>query len=273
MPLRTFTVTGLINTPLAVKDSRMETISSSELLREIAPTGMLRVAINLGNPVLAVRDPATGELRGVSVDLAREAGRQLGLPVSFTSFDAAGRVFEVAPSNTLDIMFLAIDPVRATEILFTGPYVIIEGTYLIRAASQLRQIEELDRDGVRIAVGMGAAYDLFLTRTLRHATLVRSETSNGAIDLFVAHDLDAAAGVRQPLLAYAAVNPGFRVIEGRFTAIEQAVGTPKGRPNALAWLHGFVEDLKRTGFVAAALERHRQHGASVAPPCPSWPVF
>jgi polar amino acid transport system substrate-binding protein len=182
-------------------------------------------------------------------------------------------VFEAVPSNTLDIMFLAIDPVRAAEILFTGPYVIIEGTYLVRAESQLRQIEEFDRDGVKIAVGKGAAYDLFLTRTLRHATLVRSDTSEEAIDLFVAHDLDATAGVRQPLLAYAAANPGFRVIEGRFTAIEQAVGTPKGRPRARAWLHGFVEELKRTGFVAAALERHQQHGASVAPPCPSWPVF
>jgi polar amino acid transport system substrate-binding protein len=250
----------------------METISP-ELLREMAPTGMLRVAINLGNPVLAARDHATGELQGVSIDLAREMGRQLSLPVTFTPFNAAGKVFEAVPSNTLDVMFLAIDPVRAAEIFFTGPYVIIEGTYLIRAESQLRQIEEFDRDGVQIAVGKGAAYDLFLTRTLRHATLVRSETSEKAIDLFVTQNLDAAAGVRQPLLAYAASNPGFRVIEGRFTAIEQAVGTPKGRPGARAWLHSFVEDMKRTGFVAAALERHRQHGASVAPPCPSWPVF
>jgi polar amino acid transport system substrate-binding protein len=250
----------------------METISP-ELLREMAPTGTLRVATNLGNPVLAARDPATGEFHGVTIDLAREMGRQLNLPVTFTPFNAAGKVFEAVPSNTLDVMFLAIDPVRAAEILFTGPYVIIEGTYLVRAESQLRQIEEFDRDGVKIAVGKGAAYDLFLTRTLRHATLVRSDTSEEAIDLFVAHDLDATAGVRQPLLAYAAANPGFRVIEGRFTAIEQAVGTPKGRPRARAWLHGFVEELKRTGFVAAALERHQQHGASVAPPCPSWPVF
>jgi polar amino acid transport system substrate-binding protein len=242
-----------------------------EILRELAPAGVLRAAINLGNEVLAQRAP-TGALQGVSVDLAKEIGRQLGVPVNFTTFDAAGKVFESVKSNTLDVMFLAIDPVRAAEILFTAPYVIIEGTYLVREKSSLQSIEDFDRKDVRIAVGKGAAYDLFLSRTLRHASLIRSETSAGAVDLFVQRDLDAAAGVKQPLLGYAAAHPGFRVIDGRFTAIEQAIGTPKGRPAARAWLQNFIEDMKRTGFVAAALEKSNQRDASVAPAYETWPV-
>jgi polar amino acid transport system substrate-binding protein len=246
---------------------------SPEIFHELAPTGVLRTAINLGNAVLAQKDPETGELRGISVDLAKEVGRLLGLPVNFATFDAAGKVFESVASNTLDLMFLAIDPVRAVEILFTAPYVIIEGTYLVRKTSPLQNIEDFDREGVRIAVGKGAAYDLFLSRNLRHASLIRAETSADAIDLFVQRDLDAAAGVKQPLLAYAAAHPGFRVIDGRFTAIEQAMGTPKGRPAARAWLQSFIEDMKRTGFVAAALERSHQHAASVAPAYEVWPVI
>jgi polar amino acid transport system substrate-binding protein len=245
---------------------------SPEILHELAPTGVLRTAINLGNAVLAQKDPATGELQGVSVELAKEIGRRIGLPVDFTTFDSAGKVFESVASNTLDLMFLAIDPVRAVEILFTAPYVIIEGTYLVRKASLLQSVEDFDRENIRIAVGKGAAYDLFLSRNLRHASLIRTETSSDAVDLFVQRDLDAAAGVRQPLLAYAAAHPGFRVIDGRFTAIEQAIGTPKGRPAACSWLQSFIEDMKRTGFVAAALERSHQRDASVAPAYEVWPI-
>ncbi|GBR09355.1 amino acid ABC transporter permease [Acetobacter oeni LMG 21952] len=233
----------------------------------MAPGGVIRTAINLGNPVLAQKDAATGTLQGVSVALAREAGRRLGAEVAFRTFDSAGKVFEAVPGGELDLMFLAIDPVRATEILFTSPYVVIEGTYLVRKASPLRDVAEFDREGVRIAVGRGAAYDLYLSRALRHATLERAATSAAAIDLFAEVGLDAAAGVRQPLQAYAARHPGFRVIDGRFTAIEQAAGVPVGREAARAWLQAFIEDVKASGFVAEALAASGQGSASVAPAC------
>jgi polar amino acid transport system substrate-binding protein len=239
--------------------------ASPEALRDLAPSGEVRAAINLGNPVLAGKDAATGEPRGVSVDLARELGRRLGVPVRLVTFDAAGKVFEAAKAGAWDVAFLARDPARATEILFTSPYVIIEGTYLVPEASPFRAIEELDRPGVRVAVGKGAAYDLFLSRTLKHAQLVRADTSAGAVDLFVREGLDAAAGVKNPLAAYAAAHPGLRVIPGRFTAIEQAMGTLRGRAAGGAYLEAFVAAAKAGGLVAAALERHGQRDATVAP--------
>lgn len=236
-----------------------------EVTRQLAPTGRLRAAINTGNSVLAGRD-AAGELVGISVDLAREIARRLALPLDLVPFDAAGKVTASAGADTWDVAFLAIDPDRAREIAFSPPYVVIEGSYLVPAASPFRAVGDLDRDGVRIAVGRGSAYDMFLARSLSRATRVPAETSQGAIDLFVAQRLDAAAGVRQPLMAYARAHPDTRVIPGRFTAIEQAVGVPQGRPEAAAHLREIVEELKAAGFVAAALARHGQTDADVAPP-------
>lgn len=235
------------------------------VLADLAPQGRIRVAINYGNPVLAHPDPATGEPRGVSVDLAAQLGERLGVAIEPVTFDAAGKVFEALKASAWDVAFLAIDPVRAEQIAFTAPYVVIEGSYLVRDDSPCRTIADVDRPGVRIAVGRGAAYDLFLTRSLAHAGLVRADTSAGAIERFAQGGLDAAAGVRQPLLAWAATHPGHRVIEGRFTAIEQAMGTPRGRNAGLAYLREFVEEAKRSGVVAAALARHGQHDAAVAP--------
>jgi len=238
---------------------------SEDVLKDLAPTGPIRAAINFGNPVLAQKHPQTGEPQGASVDLARELGRRLDRDLELITFDGAGKVFEAAKSSAWDIAFLAIDPVRAAEIAFTAPYVVIEGTYIVRDGSPLRTQDDFDRTGVRIAVGKGAAYDLFLTRALQHAELVRADTSAAALDLFMATGLEAAAGVRQPLLAYAAEHGGLRVIEGRFTAIEQAMGTPKGRPAGLAYLQAFIASVKAGGFVARALQRSGQTGASVAP--------
>ncbi len=237
----------------------------SAVLADLAPHGHIRVAINYGNPVLAHPDPETGEPKGVSVDLAHALGARLGAPVEHVTFDAAGKVSDALRAAAWDVAFLAIDPVRAEQIAFTAPYVVIEGSYIVREDSPLRTIADVDRPGVRIAVGRGAAYDLFLTRTLTNAELVRADTSAGAVDLFARGGLGAAAGVRQPLLAYAAAHPGFRVIDGRFTAIEQAMGTARGREAGLSYLRAFVEDAKRTGFVAAALARHGQRDAAVAP--------
>jgi len=239
----------------------------SEAVRhELAPNGVLRAAINLGNPVLAQPGSDGAEPKGITVDLARELARQLDLPVKFITYDAAGKVVEANKFASWDVCFLAIDPARATEIMFTTPYVIIEGTYLVRDGAPFRAVDELDRPGVRIAVCKGAAYELYLTRTIKHAELVRSATSAAAMEQFLADGLDAAAGVRQPLVKFAQAHAGLRVLDGRFMAIEQAMGTPVDRPDAGAFLRSFVEAMKASGFVAAALERSGQGDAAVAPP-------
>ena len=235
---------------------------------DLAPTGKLRAAINFGNPVLAQKDPTTGEPRGVSVDLARELGRRLALPVELITFDAAGKVFEALKIGAWDVAFLAIDPARATEIAFTAPYVVIEGTYLVPADSPLRAVEDVDRQGVRVAVGAGSAYDLYLTRTLQRAELIRAPTSPAAIDLFLRDKLEVAAGVKQPLVQFAKGNPNVRVMDGRFMAIEQAMGTPKGRERGGRFLREFIEEMKASGFIAKALDKSGQRDATVAPRAP-----
>ena len=236
---------------------------------DLAPTGTLRVGINYGNPVLVQRDPATGDLRGVAVDLARELASRIGVPIELVTYDAAGKMADAVKTGAWDVAFLAIDPARAAEISFTAPYVEIEGTYLVPAGSPLRSIEDVDREGVRVAVGAKSAYDLFLARNLKRAQLVRAPTGAAAIELFLADELEAVAGVKQPLLAAAAKIPGSRVLEGRFMAIRQAAGTPKNRGGAGArYLREFIEDAKATGFVVRALEKSGVGGVSVAPAAP-----
>jgi polar amino acid transport system substrate-binding protein len=235
----------------------------SDVVKDLAPTGTLRAGINLGNMVLAQKDEMTGEPKGITVDLARELGRRLGVPVDLVRFDAAGKTFEGLKAGTLDIVFLAIEPVRAAEVAFTAPYVIIEGVYLVPKDSALKTVGDVDRAGVRVGVNKGSAYDLFLTRTLKQAQLVRGESG---IDLFVKDKLDAAAGVKQPLVEYAKTNPGVRVMDGRFMEIQQAMGTPRGRDAGARYLRGFVEEMKADGFVADALKRSNQPDAAVAPP-------
>jgi polar amino acid transport system substrate-binding protein len=242
-----------------------ETVSPA-VLTDLAPTGVLRAAINFGNPVLAQKDPATGRPQGVSVDLAGELARRLGVPLVPVTFDAAGKVFDALKSGAWDIAFLAIDPVRSAEIAFTAPYVVIEGTYMVRADSPLKGIGEVDRDGIRVAVGRGSAYDLYLTRTLTSAKLMRAPSSSAAVDLFMADRLEVVAGVKQPLVAYAAVHSGLRVMPGRFMVIEQAIGTPRGRDAGAAYLRAFVEEMKASGFVAKGLKASGQTEATVAGP-------
>ncbi|TXM66816.1 MULTISPECIES: ABC transporter substrate-binding protein [unclassified Methylobacterium] len=232
---------------------------------DLAPTGVLRAAINFGNPVLAQRDPVAGEPRGVSVVLATELARRLGVPVEFHAFEAAGKAFEALKEGEVNVAFLAREPERAAELAFTAPYVNIEGTYLVLVGSPLHGIDDLDRAGIRIAVGLNAAYDLFLTRTLRHAELVRAPTSAAAVDLFLDHGLEAAAGVRQPLERVARERSGLRVVNGRFTAIDQAMCMIPGRPAGLLFLMDFTEDAKRSGLVEKGLAESGQDRALVAP--------
>lgn len=236
---------------------------SPEIVKELAPTGRLRVAINLGNPVLAQADEKTGQPKGVTADLAHELGRRLGVPVDLSTYDAAGKSFESLKAGKSDIVFLAIEPVRAAEVAFTAPYVIIEGVYMVPKDSPIKAVDQVDHDGVRIGVNKASAYDLYLSRTLKHAQLVRGDSG---VDLFVQQKLDAVAGVKQPIVAYAKTNPDVRVLDGRFMEIRQAMGTVKGRDKAARYLHGFIEEMKASGFVADALKRSNQPDASVAPP-------
>lgn len=233
---------------------------------ELAPTGKLRAAINFGNPILASRDPSTGEAKGVSVDLSRELGRRLGVPLELVTYNTAGKVVEALKTGAWDVAYVAIDPVRANEISYSAPYVVIEGAYLVRQDSPLRSNAEVDRAGVRVAAAAGSAYDLFLSRELKQAKIVRAPTSQAVTDLFVAQGLDVAAGVKQQLEADAKRIPGLRLLEGRFMVINQAMGTPKGREAGAKYLREFIEEMKASGFVARALERHRIEGAVVAPP-------
>jgi polar amino acid transport system substrate-binding protein len=234
--------------------------SSKDVARELAPSGTLRVGINLGNMVLA---QGTAEApRGITPDLSRELGKRLGVPIEFIAFDAAGKTFEALKAGKLDIVFLAIEPVRAAEVEFTAPYVLIEGVYIVAKDSPLQTIADVDRDGVRIGVNKDSAYDLFLTRTLKHAKLARGESG---VDLFLKDKLEAAAGIKQPLAALAKTNPNLRLIDGRFMEIRQAMGTPKGRDAGARYLRTFVEEMKAGGFVADALKRSNQPDTAVAP--------
>ena len=196
---------------------------------ELAPTGTLRAAINYNNPLLARRDAGTGELNGLAVDLSRELARRVGVPLQVIPYDAAGKITASARDNVWDIGFLAIDPLRATDIDFTAAYVELEGTYLVPAGSPLRRIEDVDRKGVRIAVTANSAYDLFLSRELKGAQIVRASTTPQSVELMLAQKLDAVAAVRTALITEAKRLPGARVLSGHFMTIPQAAGVPRGR--------------------------------------------
>jgi polar amino acid transport system substrate-binding protein len=237
------------------------------VVAELASGGVLRAAINLGNPVLAQGTPESPA--GVAVDIAREIAARLGVPVEFACFTAARDSFEAMMTGRADICFLAIEPAREAEVAFTAPYVLIEGVYAVPDESALRTAEDVDSPGVRIGVKHGSAYDLFLSRTLRHATVVRGAEGT---DEFLAGKLEAAAGVREPVTEFVRTHPGVRLIEGRFMEIRQAVGTAKTKSlETTRFLRGLVEELKASGFVADALRRSGQ-SAPVAPPAPPAPL-
>src|SRR5262252_5414924 len=265
--IKAFAPLALVSSLLSfhLSDAMADTVPRN-VVTELAPSGKLRAAINFGNIVLAQKDPTTGEPRGVSAELARELARRLAVPIEFVTFDAAGKVFDALQKGAWDVAFLAIDPVRAAGIDFTGPYVVIEGAYVVPTDSPLKTVEDVDRDGVRVAVARASAYDLYLTRALKHATLVRQPSGPESLEMFVRDRLEAAAGVRQPIVAFAQDHPDTRVIPGRFMAIEQAMGTVKGREAGVAYLRKFIEEMKASGFVAQALKASGQADAAVAPP-------
>ncbi len=237
----------------------MSTVSA-DVLKDLAPSGTLRASINLGNIVLAQGTPENPG--GITPELARELARRLGVPVALSCFDAAGKAFDSMKAGKVDIVFLAIEPVRAAEIEFTAPYVIIEGVYMVPKDSPLKTPADVDQPGIRIGVNKASAYDLFLSRSLKNATLVRGE--EGAA-LFIKEKLEAAGGVKQALQQFAKGRNDVRLLPERFMEIRQAMGTAKGRLAGAAYLRGFIEELKANGFVADALRRSNQPDAAVAP--------
>jgi polar amino acid transport system substrate-binding protein len=234
-----------------------------QLLTALAPRGTLRATINIGNPILASLDESTGAPGGVSVDIARELARRLGTPIDLIVVDAAKKAVETVTAGGADVGFFAIDPVRGAAIAFTAPYVLIEGCYLVRQDSPITANSQVDDPSMRVVVGAGSAYDLFLTRELERATIVRVPTSPAVVDAFIDQRLEVAAGVKQQLQADARRHSGVRLIEKPFMTIQQAMGVAKIRGEAAAqYLRDFVDDLRTSGFVRQALARHGIEGAT-----------
>ena len=238
-----------------------------QAVKDLAPGGTLRAAINVGNAVLAAR-PATpgGEPTGISVDLARELARRLGVPLQLIVFDAAGKVVEAGRTGGWDIAFVALDPKRAAEIAQSPPYVQIEGAYLVRNDSPLRSNDEVDRKGNRVVVGLNSAYDLYLTRELKQAQIVRTPTSALVVDTMMKENYEVSAGVKQALENDARRIPGVRLLPGRFMVINQAMASQRNKEAGARYVREFIEEMKASGFVAKSIELHRQASAVVAPP-------
>jgi polar amino acid transport system substrate-binding protein len=232
---------------------------------DLAPTGKLRAAINFSNAVLARRDPPPSPPGGISSDLARELARRLGVPIEYVGYDAAGKVVEGLKSKAWDVCFLAIDPIRAADIIFTPPYVVIEGVYMVANDSPMRSNADVDRPGKRVGVIVGSAYDLFLTRELKQATIVRAPDAAAVTALRIAGKVDAVGGVKPALEATVKTTPGLRLIPEPFMAINQAMGTPRGREAGARYVNDFSAEMKASGFIARAFVSNRIEGASMAP--------
>ena len=237
------------------------------MISSFAPTGTLRVGINLGNPVLANVDPVTQEPQGVTIDIAQEIGKRLGVPVKLIPFKSAGNTVEAIKTGEIDLVFVAIDPVRGADISYTPAYIQIEGAYMVKANSPIKTNEQVDLTGNEIVVGKGSAYDLYLTREIKQATLLRAASSQAVIDDFMSGKGNVAAGVKQQLESDAKRYSDLRMLPGRFMVINQAIGIPKARPQyqqTTTYLSEVITQLKQSGFVAQAMQRHNIEGARVA---------
>jgi polar amino acid transport system substrate-binding protein len=238
-----------------------------KLIQSFAPTGTLRVGINLGNPVLAGLDASTQKPKGVTIDIANEIGKRAGIPIELVPFQTAGSTVDAIKTGKIDLIFVAIDPVRGADVSYTPPYIQIEGAYMVKADSNLKVNEDVDRSGVEIVVGKGSAYDLFLTREIKNAALLRAASSQAVVDDFMAGKGNVAAGVKQQLESDAKRYNGLRMLPGRFMVINQAIGIPKARPEfekTTIYLSSIITDLKSSGFVAESMKRHGIEGARVA---------
>ena len=244
----------------------MKTIDSA-VLSSFAPTGTLRVGINLGNPLLANEDATSKKLSGVTIDIANEIGQRMNLPVQLIPFKTAGATVDGIKSGDIDLVFVAIDPVRGADISYTPAYIQIEGAYMVKATSPLKNNEEVDVAGNEIVVGKGSAYDLYLTREIKNATLLRAASSQAVVDDFMSGKGNVAAGVKQQLESDAKRYDGLRMLPGRFMVINQAMGIPKARAHyeeTTTYLSSVIAQLKQSGFIAASMARHHIQGAKVA---------
>lgn len=235
---------------------------------DLAPTGKLRAGINYGNFILVRKDPASGESRGVSIDLTRELARRLGVPVEIVAYDTIIAQVDAAKTGAWDIAFLGSDPARESVMSFTAAYMEIEATYLVPANSLLRAATDVDREGVRIAAPARANYELFLSRNLKKAKLVSAPNADAAFDLLVSGKVEAYAGLTQALIGLVDKLPGSRIVDGRFMAVQQLIAVPRGRDAGLSYLRGFVEDAKASGLVARAIESTGARAVTVAPRAP-----
>jgi polar amino acid transport system substrate-binding protein len=235
---------------------------------ELAPTGKVRAGVNYGNFILATKDATSGESRGVAIDLLNEVGRRLQTPVEIIAYDSVGAMVDAAKTGVWDVAFLGSEPAREIIISFTAAYLEIEATYLVPATSSLRAATEVDREGVTVAAPARANYELFLSRTLKHAKLVSAPNAAAAFDLLVKGQVDALAGLSQGLIGLAEKLPGSRMLDGRFMGVQQSIGVPKGRDAGLRYLRSVVEEAKASGLVARAIEKTGARGVSVAPPAP-----
>jgi polar amino acid transport system substrate-binding protein len=230
---------------------------------ELAPTGKLRVGLNMSNFLLTATDAATGKPKGLAADMGMELGRRLGVPVELVPFPNPGAVADAAKTGVWDVGFIGAEPQRATEIDFTAAYVEIEATYLVPPGSPIKAIPDVDRPGIRIAISDRSAYDLYLTRHLKHAELIRAR-GDDVFKRFLSEKLDAMAGLRPGLVKNQEKLPGSRILDGNFTAVQQAAGAPKGRPAGAKYLREFIEDAKASGLVAKLIEKNNVRGLTVA---------
>ena len=232
--------------------------------KDLAPSGKLKIGLNYSNFLLVIGDDAKGEPKGIAPDLGRELAKRVGMPFEFVKFDAAGKLFDAVKSAQCDVGFLGAEPQRADEVDFTNAYLEIPVTFLVPAGSPIKTIADVDREGVRIAVSERSAYDLYLSRTLKKAQLIRTKGIPASYDAFMAQKLEVLGGLTPKLVEEQARTPGSRVLDGQITGVQQAIGAPKGRPAAAKYLREFAEEVKRSGFVAKAIEKHGVKGVRVA---------
>jgi polar amino acid transport system substrate-binding protein len=237
---------------------------SKDLAPSLSPSGKLKIGLNYSNFLLVIGDDANGDPKGIAPDLGRELAKRVGMPFEFVKFDAAGKLFDAVKSAQCDVGFLGAEPQRADKVDFTNAYLEIPVTFLVPAGSPIKTIADVDRDGVRIAVSERSAYDLYLSRTLKKAQLVRTKGIPASYDVFMAQKLEVLGGLKPKLVDEQARTPGSRVLDGQITGVQQAIGAPKGRPAAAKYLREFAEDVKRSGFVARAIEKHGVKGVRVA---------
>jgi polar amino acid transport system substrate-binding protein len=236
-----------------------------DVIAQLAPTGVLRAGINLGNILLVTGRSPSGDPEGVSPDMARAVAERLGVPVVYVPFPRPGELADAVGTNVWDVGLIGAEPSRAEKIAFTAAYTEIEATYLVPAGSPIKTIADVDRPGVRISVSARSAYDLWLTRNIKHAELVRADGLDGSYELFASRKLEVLSGLRTRLMEDAEKLPGSRVLDGQFTAVQQAIGTARSNEAAANFLRDFVEEAKASGLVARLIERHKVRGLSVAP--------